>query len=691
MAAALQVLLLLLALAPSPAAVAAEAAAGGLPPVELFYRHPDVDEARLSPSGTRLAVTVNQGQRVALAVFDLGGGAPRIVAHYADADVRSFAWVNDERLVFSIVELSAGGGDQRWGPGLLSVGLDGVRPRLLVRTGWDFVANTAATLREPLEQNHALLAVPSGGGDEVVVGQYQFDAVGELKAVAPLRLNVLTGRTRSMAMGMPEGVTRWWLDPQGEPRVGESQRQGQVVVWWRAPGTETWKELARFAALARPFIPFSVDGAGQLYVTQPDAVPAGTTVLKRFDFATGKPEPEALVRTPGFDFRGRLVHDEGLAAARSAQALGVQVQTDAETAVWFDPRLARLQQLADQKLPGRVNRLSCRACLGDDAVVLVRSWSDQDPGQFWLYRAAAASWQRVGAVRKDVDPRQMATLDFHRVTTRDGLEIPVWVTLPPAPRAGAAAPPASAAAPAAPAAPLRRPAVLLVHGGPWVRGGAWRWDADAQFLASRGYVVIEPEFRGSTGYGARLHRAGFRQWGQAMQDDLADALQWAVGQGWVDPGRVCIAGASYGGYAALMGLVRHPALYRCGVAWVAVSDPRLLFEWSWNSDMDDEGRLYSLPQMIGDPVADAAMLAANAPLAQAARIQAPVLLAYGQQDRRVPIIHGDKLRQALRAAGHDPDWVVYPDEGHGWLRPDNRFDFARRMERFLAKHLQPAP
>jgi len=176
-----------------------------------------------------------------------------------------------------------------------------------------------------------------------------------------------------------------------------------------------------------------------------------------------------------------------------------------------------------------------------------------------------------------------------------------------------------------------------------------------------------------------------------MQDDLADALQWAVGQGWVDPARVYIAGGSYGGYAALMGLVRHPALYRCAVAWVAVSDRRLLFEWNIASDIGDESRLFTLPQMIGNPVADADMLGAASPLAQAARIEAPLRLAYGQQDRRVPIEHGEKLRRALQAARHDPEWVVYPDEGHGWLRPENRFDFARRMARFLARHLQPTP
>ncbi len=267
----------------------------------------------------------------------------------------------------------------------------------------------------------------------------------------------------------------------------------------------------------------------------------------------------------------------------------------------------------------------------------------------------------------------MATLDFERFTARDGRSIPVWITRP-------------AANVASRDKPL--PAVVLVHGGPWVRGGFWHWDRDAQFLASRGYVVIEPEFRGSDGYGQSHFRAGWKQWGQAMQDDVADATAWAAGKGLADPGRICIAGASYGGYAVLMGLIRHGELYRCGVSWVAVTDPRLLFKWSARSDSIEEWRSYSNPQLIGDPVADAAMLDGNTPLRRAAEIKRPLLLAMGQEDRRVPIEHGTALRDEMRRNGQSLEWIVYPDEGHGWYKFENRVDFYRRMESFLAEHLK---
>ncbi len=210
-----------------------------------------------------------------------------------------------------------------------------------------------------------------------------------------------------------------------------------------------------------------------------------------------------------------------------------------------------------------------------------------------------------------------------------------------------------------------------------------------QFLASRGYVVIEPEFRGSTGFGDRHFRAGWKQWGRAMQDDVADAVSWAAGKGLIDPKRVCIAGASYGGYATLMGLVRHPDKYRCGVAWVAVTEPALLFESDgWNNDISEEARHYTLPVLLGDPKADADMLREVSPVMQAKRIDAPLLLAYGELDRRVPLEHGKRLRQALQALGRSPEWVVYEGEGHGWQTAANRVDFAVRLERFLALHLK---
>jgi dipeptidyl aminopeptidase/acylaminoacyl peptidase len=210
----------------------------------------------------------------------------------------------------------------------------------------------------------------------------------------------------------------------------------------------------------------------------------------------------------------------------------------------------------------------------------------------------------------------------------------------------------------------------------------------AQFLASRGWVVIEPEFRGSSGYGKAHLEAGYRQFGQAMQDDIADALLWARAQK-IAGDQACIVGGSYGGYATLMGLIRHPELYRCGSAWFAVADLPLYVDGGWfvSDDISASGRRYLLPEWVGHPEKDRAMLLAHSPVAQAARLKAPLQLIWGAEDRRVPLAHGKRLRSAMRDAGLEPEWIEYEGEAHGLRQLDNQVDMARRLEAFLRRHL----
>jgi acetyl esterase/lipase len=652
------------------AAPARAQAPAPLPSVETFFRNADVGAMKLSPSGKWLAMTAAAGNgRIALAVADVEGKAPIALAAAANnSDVRSFEWVDDERLVFNVVDTRLGGTDQRFGPGLFSVRRDGKEMRELIKPRDSWVRDSPVIGREALGGNHELLMIPRDGSGEVLVGQYQWDSWGRFDTVIPLRLDVTTGRTRPLSIARPEHVGDWYFDPKGEPRVAVSTFDGVTSIHWRAPGQEGWTRIATGPSLQQRFRPRFVDETGRLFVTA-NVGREGTAALKLFDFAAGAPEPRPIVTTPGFDFSGGLVFD-----AAGDTALGVRVVTDAETTVWFEPRMQELQRLADAKFPGRINTLSCSRCK-DPQMLLVFSHSDQDPGRFWLYRPQTDAWTPLGAVRRDIVPARMAPLDFMRAKVRDGLDLPIWLTTPrkdaPGLKDG------------------KRAAVVLVHGGPWVRGGQWAWDGEAQFLASRGYVVIEPEFRGSTGYGAVHFRAGWKKWEGAMQDDVADALNAVVAKGLVDPKRVCIAGASYGGYATLMGMIRYPELYRCGVAWVAVTDPRLLFENPWENDSSEEARNYTMPSMLGHPQNDAAMLKAAAPVERAAELRGPLLLAYGRDDRRVPIRHGTVMREALRAQGREPEWIVYDDEGHGWFKVANRIDFWTRVERFLDAHIGP--
>ncbi len=632
-------------------------------PTKVFFRHPDLGAVQLSPSGRWLAAAIrSKDDRVALAVIDLDGTtAPAIVASYSDADVRSFNWVNDERLVYNIIDFQSGGEDQRFGPGLYSVKRNGDETRLLIYSRQYFVQTAGIGAIRPLNWKHTLLSVPRTGGTEVIVGESHFNGSGDFTAMYPLLLDVVTGRTRSIATGAPDHVGAWLFDPKGVPHVAITQFQGQSEIFWRQNDATPWRSLAKAPSYSNAMTPVQVDGAGQLYVTT--ASPAGTSVLRRYDFAKGQAGSEAIVSAPGFDFNGRLLLDDD-----AALTIGVRLDTDAEVTVWFDDALKKLQERVDARFPGHINRVTCRRCTSG-GVLVIYSYSDRDPGSYWLYRPTSDSWESIGRTRPDVDPTKMAQLDFFRIKARDGEDMPVWVTTP---RGKTDTP---------------RPAVLLVHGGPWVRGGHWRWNGEAQFLASRGYVVIEPEYRGSTGYGYTHFRRSFKQWGGAMQDDLDDAVKWAAATGKIDANRVCIAGASYGGYATLMSLIRYPDVYTCGVAWAAVTDPRLRYEESWASDSTEEVRKFSLPELVGDPVKDEGMLKAATPALHADQIRVPLYLAFGHDDRRVPLEHGTIMRDALRSAGHDPEWTVYDGEGHGWLRLDHNIDFYDHMARFLDKNL----
>jgi dienelactone hydrolase len=653
-----------LATAQTPAPEAAPAAAE-LPPPSLFFERPDIGEAKLSPSGRWLALASRAGSpRTGLVIFDLQAWKPLgVAARMRDADISQFHWVNDEVLVFSVTDSQAGSGDQRFGAGLFSVNRNGQGLRELIRTQWEQEASSGRLPSRALSPRHSLLHVPPGGGEEVIVGEDLYTEAGQPQGTLAKRLNVLTGRTTNLSQGLPPHVQVWWFEPDGQPRAVMTRHEGRSRFFWRDAGQAQWRQLMDAPSYELPWAPRFVDASGALWITR-SAGPESRGQLRRFNFQTGAPETTPVLDTPGFDFTGSLVTE-----GDGGQALGLRVITDAQTTVWFDAGMAAVQAEIDERLPGLINRLSCRPCSGPEMTVLVRSFSDRHPGQIGVYWPAQKRWRALGAVRPRVDPARMATTDFHRIKARDGLEFPVWVTRP----AGAQG---------------ALPAVVLVHGGPWVRGRHWEWDDYPQFLASRGYVVIEPEYRGSTGYGQRLYRAGWKQFGQAMQDDIADALLWAVKSGQVDGRRVCIAGASHGGYSTLMGLIRHPELYRCGAAWVAPSDPRVRYDWRFDSDLDDESRLYSLPLLVGERVKDAAMFDAISPVLHADKIRAPLLLVYGGEDRRVPIVHGERMRDALRKAGREHEYWVYLDEGHSWVRLENRVDFALRLERFLALRLK---
>jgi dipeptidyl aminopeptidase/acylaminoacyl peptidase len=335
--------------------------------------------------------------------------------------------------------------------------------------------------------------------------------------------------------------------------------------------------------------------------------------------------------------------------------------------------MREIQAAVDKALPRTINLISVPRRPGNSPWVLVESYSDMQPSVYALYDTKTGLVDRVGSTYPNISADSGGKQEAVRYKARDGLEIPGLLTFPYK------------------SSRKNLPMVVLVHGGPWVRGTTWGWNPDSQFLASRGYAVLEVEFRGSTGFGTSHFEAGFKQWGLSMQNDIADGTRWAIGQGIADPKRICIAGASYGGYATLMGLVNDPDLYRCGFEWLGVTDIELMYTGTWFSKSDaSPGYLrYGMPLMIGDREKDAAQLKATSPIEQAARIHQPLLLAYGDEDQRVPIYHGKKFYSAVRDTNKQVEFIRYSGEGHGWSLPKNRIDFWQRVEKFLDKHIGP--
>jgi dienelactone hydrolase len=653
---------------PAAAATATDAPAttpAGVP-VEAFFNYEDLSEPAMSPDGDALAMLVrNTAGRRQLAIIDTSDlSKVKIVASYNDADVSSVHWVNGRRLVYQIFHENESHFDQS-GAGLYAVDRNGDSARTLIRPSWGREMQTGRLATDrALDPDSVFLRTLADGSDDVIVERYTYvQPSGDFRGTVPARLNTRNGSPHSLGAGnLPGYVHQWFVGDDGKLLGAIATNEGKSTVLV-ATGA-AWQEAAHFPAYqaSKESFGFQTVGAdGAVYVSQSYG-PDSAAALFTLDLTAGKPGGEPIVRIKGFDFKGSLIDDTA-----HHKVLGVHYDADADGTAWFDPAMAALQKEIDAKLPGTVNRIDPASC-GCANRVLVTAHSDRQPALYFLYDRKAALLIPIGNSRPAISARLMADTDFYRIKARDGHDLPLYVTKPHG------------------KGPW--PTVVLVHGGPFLRGWNWEWDDESQFLASRGYLVIKPEYRGSRGYGSQLYLSGFKQWGLKMQDDIADATRWAADKGLADPERTCIAGASYGGYATLMGLVRYGELYRCGVAWSAVSDIALMKESNW-SDMGEEWRSYGIPVMVGDPVKDAEQLARTSPLQQAAHITRPLLLAHGGGDLRVPLEHATRLRSALQANHAPVTWIEYRDEGHGWYLPANRVDFYTRMAAFLDANIGP--
>jgi len=484
------------------------------------------------------------------------------------------------------------------------------------------------------------------------------------------RVDTKSGRRTLITESRPGNVVQWTLDRDYAARAAvtvadtfaaDKDKLNQTV-WFRDSASAPWRKVVEFHPFTEPnkqITPVAFDYEGRLIVAARNG--EDREALYFYDPA-GNKLGEKLIAHKDYDVNTGLVFDYN-----TKKLVGVQIQGERQEQIWFDKDWATWQKMLNQALPGRVNLTSRNT---DGRRLLVFSYSDRDPGRYYLFDTEKRQLVEFLAPMPWIKPEQMAEARFMRYPARDGMSIPAYLTLPPG----------------RPAKDL--PLVVLVHGGPYLRGETWHFDREAQFLASRGYAVLQPDFRGSLDYGWKHYAAGLKQWGLAMQDDLNDGVEALVKQGIVNKERVCIAGASYGGYAVMMGLVRDPQVWKCGVSWVGVTDLSLLTTATWsdtNQFWDAAGEWYKFA--VGDASADKARFEQTSPLRNADKIKRPVLMAYGGDDKRVPIEHGERMKAALDRNNVPVEYVVYPSEGHGFLLESNNLDFWKRVEAFLAKNI----
>ncbi|MFT7564113.1 MAG: dipeptidyl aminopeptidase/acylaminoacyl peptidase, partial [Bacteroidia bacterium] len=319
----------------------------------------------------------------------------------------------------------------------------------------------------------------------------------------------------------------------------------------------------------------------------------------------------------------------------------------------------------DQALPDTINSMTSTD--EDETTGVVVASSSQTPPTYYLYNFEKATLEFLAESRPWVKPAEMAEIKSFEFEARDGLMLQAYLTVP----AGSDG--------------KNLPTIVHPHGGPWARDG-WGYNPDIQFLANRGYAVLQVNFRGSVGFGMEHWLASRKQWGQKMQTDITDALKWAVDKGVSDADRVCIYGGSYGGYATMAGLTYSPELYKCGINYVGVTDLALLFKTAPDSWAAGLGQM---KELVGDPKKDREFLEQWSPSNHADKIQVPVFMAYGQRDPRVHIDHAKIMEKSMKENNVEYELMVKKDEGHGYRKQENQYDFYGRMESFLAENLNP--
>jgi len=625
----------------------AERSEDGRPAAAAFFRKPLLEHVVISPDGQHIAAISARDGRETLIVRPRSGGAVRPLAkldrerHRSSWTVRRVGWGSNEHLLVSVERPDPYGARHRARQSrLLVVDLEDARPRYLGED-WPY--------QEYSQYQDSVISWLPDDPDRILLSLWMPDQRGSGARL----VNIRNGKLRTVARPR-YGTLSWRADHREQVRAGwgTSRTGGKSFFVARVSADDLFDEIPGWADDRLVFAGFSEDPA-ILYVLHDGE--SGRRALHRYDLAARK-----LGR---WVFGHAEVDVDGIVTSRQdGRLLAVRYTTDRPRLRIVDPEFARIQEWIDRALPGRTNRIVSTD--RDRRHVILYSSGDLHPPRYFLADLESDRLVLLLAAFPELEDVELAQVKPIQYPARDGLVIHGYLTLPISESKG----------------PL--PTIVIPHGGPWARD-VWGWNPVVQFLASRGFAVLQPNFRGSKGYGREFLKRGYGAWGLEMQDDISDGARWLIDQGIADPKRIGIYGASYGGFAALYALIKEPELFRAGASYAGVTDiGRMLSDddayWGFKEEMK---------KLVGDRWADRKQLQAVSPARNASLVRAPVLIGHGTEDPRVHVRQAHAMVDALEDAGAEVEAHIYEGEVHGFLDERNAIDFYTKLAVFFERNL----
>lgn len=624
-------------------------------PVEKMFKKSEFGSIQLSPDGKLLAALAPYKGRFNISVLDLEKRSISRLTGITATDVDSFFWLSNDRIIFATGDRQ--GFEFRGDGGLYAVDIDGSNSREL---------NKPILARLDAGQRVLRTFQPAGrvkgSKDEIYILSNERSA----DTLDIFQLNTLTGRKTLLTFDSPGKVQRWVTDKDLVPRAAVTSDRDKMkgAFMYRADAKSPWQKFYEWDLLEDEITPQFFDKNGKLYASS--NVGRNTIALFEYDI-TNKRLGKLVYGDDIYDLTTPTVWGGGRIGARFGdededdQIIGISYNTDKPTTVWFDDKYAKVQAEIDKTLPNATNRFGV---IKDQ--ILVTTSSDRNPGIVYLYDRKKPALTELIRYADWIKPEEMAEMKPFKFTARDGVDIFGYITIPKTYAKGQ---------------PV--PMIVHPHGGPWARD-RWSYNNEVQFMANRGFAVLQVNFRNSTGYGSKILRGGYKQWGEKSQDDIEDAAMWAIKEGYADKNRIGTYGASYGGYSALMQLARSPDLYKWGFNYVGVTDMLVHQE---TQPAQKFGNFAELAKRTnGDAKTDRAVFERTSPTLLVNKIRAPVMHAYGGEDRNVDPSNGNAIRKAFEKAGLPVDYTFVNEEGHGYREDKNVFMIYNKFDAFMKKN-----